>query len=115
VNSADHKDVVFQLNFADRFRDQSLIRSVYLTRLQRASESSSKSTRSGRYNIVQGSRVRIQYRRGNLVVLSDSAVHSEQDRLIFRRKIRSAQRALNALDANMGPVNHFGHYFRIVL
>jgi len=85
-----------------------------LTRLQRASEGSRKSTRSGRYNIVQGGSVRLQDRLRNLVMLRNGAVHSEQDRLIFRRKIRSAHRALHALDANMRPINHFGHYCWIV-
>lgn len=50
----------------------------------------------------------------NLVVLRHRAVYSEYDRLLFRWKVRSSHRALHALDAHMGPVNHIGHYGRIV-
>jgi hypothetical protein len=105
VDSADHKNVVFQLNFADRFRHQSLIGCVYLTRLQRASEGPRKSTRSSSHHIVQGGRMWFQNRRRNLVVLRNCSVHSEYDRLIFRREVCSAHRSLDALDANIGPVN----------
>jgi hypothetical protein len=35
VDAADDQDIVLQLNLADRLRHQSLIRSVYVTRLQR--------------------------------------------------------------------------------
>jgi hypothetical protein len=114
VDPADHEDVILQLNFADSFRHQSLIRSINLTRLQRASEGSGQSTRRGRDNIIQGSRMRFQNRGRNLVVLRHSPVYSEYDRLLFRWKIRSSHRALHALDAHKGPVNHIGHYGRIV-
>ena len=114
VDATDHEDVVLQLNFAGRFRDQSLIRGVYMARLQRASEGSSKSTRSSSNNIIQGSSVRFQNGFGNLVVLSYGAVDSEDDRLVFLRKIRSTHRALHSLNTHMRPVNYFGHYCWIV-
>jgi hypothetical protein len=110
VYAADHEDIVLQLNFADRFRHQSRIRGIYLTRFQRASEGSGQSTRRGRDNIVQGSGVRFQDRRWNLVVLCHRAVYAEYDWLLFCRKKRSAHRTLHALDAHMGSVNYVGHY-----
>ena len=82
VDAADHEHIVLQLNFADRFRHQSLIRSIYLTRLQRASEGSGQSTRRGSDNVIQGSGVRFQNRGRNLVVLRHRAMHSEYDRLV---------------------------------
>jgi hypothetical protein len=53
--------------------------------------------------------VRLQDRRGNLVVFRHGAVHSEYYRILLRRKIRSAYRALHALNTHMGPVNHVRH------
>jgi hypothetical protein len=52
VDAADDQDIVLQLNLADRLRHQSLIRGVYVTRLQRASKGSGQSTRSGGDNVV---------------------------------------------------------------
>jgi hypothetical protein len=52
VDAADHEYVVVQLNFADRFRHQPLIRGVNLTRLQRAPEGSGESTRRGSDNVI---------------------------------------------------------------
>jgi len=69
VDAADHEDAVLQLDFADRFRHQALIRSVNVTRLQRASEGSRQSTSRGRDNVIQGSGVRFQNRLRDFVVL----------------------------------------------
>jgi hypothetical protein len=77
MDTADHEHVVLQLNFADRFRHQSLVRGVYLTRLQRASEGSSQSTRRRGDNVIQGCGVGLQDRRRNLVMLCYGAMHSE--------------------------------------
>ena len=52
VDAADHEYVVVQLNLADRFRHQPLIRGVDLMRLQRAPEGSGESTRRGSDNVI---------------------------------------------------------------
>ena len=85
-----------------------------MARLQRASEGSGKSTGSSSNNIIQGSSVRFQNGFGNLVVLSYGAVDSEDDRLVFLRKISPAHTALHALDPHMRPVNYVGHHRRII-
>lgn len=114
MDTADHEHVVLQLNFTDRFRHQSLVRGVYLTRLQRASEGSSQSTRRSGDNVIQGCSVGLQDRRRNLVMLRHGAMYSEYYGYLFGRKIRPAQRALYALNAHMGPVNHLRHDDRMV-
>ena len=85
-----------------------------MTRLQRASEGSGQSTRRGGDNVIQGSGVRLQDRRWNLVVLRHRAMHAEYYGLGFRRKIRSAHRTLNALNAHVRTVNHLGHNDRML-
>jgi hypothetical protein len=85
-----------------------------LTRLQRASKGSSQSTRRGSDNVIQGCGVRLQNRRGHLVMLRYGAVHSEYDRLLFGRKIGPAHGALHALNAYLRPVNHLIHNDRMV-
>jgi len=85
-----------------------------LTRLQRASEGSGESTRCGGNNVIQGSGVGLQDCGWNLVVLSHRAMHAEYYGLGFRRKIRSAHGALNALNAHVRTINHLGHNDRMV-
>ena len=85
-----------------------------MTRHQRASKGSSQSTGGGGDNVIQGSGVRLQDRRWNLVVLRHGAMRPEYYGLGFRRKMRSAHRALNALNAHVRTVNHLGHNDRMV-
>ena len=114
VDAADDEHVIFELNFADCFRHQSFIRSVYLTRLQRAPEGSDQSTRRGCDNVIERRGMGLQDRRRNLVMLRYGAVRSEQDGFLFRRKISFAQRTLHTHNAHIGPVNDVGHYCRMV-
>jgi hypothetical protein len=85
-----------------------------VTRLQRASEGSGESTGCRGDNVIQGSSVRLQDRRWDLVVLGYSAMHAEYYRLLLLREIRSAHRALHALNAYMRSVNHVRHNGRMV-
>jgi hypothetical protein len=114
MNTADDQYTVLQLNLADRLRHQSLVRGVYVTRLQRASEGSSQSTRSRGDNVVQGSGVWLEDGQRNLVMLCYGPVHSENYRLRFGREIRPAKGPLHSLNAHNGPVNHFRHDDRSV-
>ena len=91
VDAADDQDIVLQLNLADRLRHQSLIRSVYVTRLQRASKGSGKSTGSRSNNVVEGCGVRFEHRPGHLVVFGDRSVDAEDHGRGLRGEIRSAQ------------------------
>jgi hypothetical protein len=101
VDAADDQDIVLQLNLADRLRHQSLIRGVYVTRLQRASKGSGQSTRSGGDNIVQGSGVRLKDCWRNLVMLRYGPMNSEDYRLRFGREIRPANGPLHPLNAHI--------------
>jgi hypothetical protein len=85
-----------------------------LTRFQRASEGSSKSTRCGGDDVIQGSGVRLQNRRRHLVMFRYGAMHPEYYRPLFGRKIRPSDGALHALNAHIGPVNHLRHNNRMV-
>ena len=85
-----------------------------MTRLQRASEGSGQSTRRGGDNVIQGSGVRLQDRRRDLVVLRHGAMHSEYYGLLFGRKISPAHGALHSFNAHIGPVNHLRHNDQMV-
>jgi hypothetical protein len=85
-----------------------------MTRLQRASEGSGESTGCRCDNVIQRSSVRLQDCRWHLVVFRHSAMHAEYYRLLLLREIRSAHRALHALNAYMRSVNHVRHNGRMV-
>lgn len=109
VNAANHQDVVFELNFADRFGNQFFVRSIYLTRFQRAPEGAGESTRGRRHDVIQGRGMRFQDGRRHLVVLRYGAVHSKYHGLFLGRQISPAYRALHALNADIGAVNNIRH------
>ena len=77
MDASNDQYVILKFNFAHCFGYEAMIRSIYVTRLQRASEGASKSTSGRRDDVVQRRGVRFQNRRRNLVVLSDSPVDSE--------------------------------------
>ena len=58
--------------------------------------------------------MRLEYRRRNLVMLGYRAMHSEYYRLLFGRKVGSADRPFYALNAHMGAVNYLRHNVRMV-
>jgi hypothetical protein len=105
MDAPDDEDIVFQLDFTYSLGHQSLIRCINLTRLQRASEGSGKSTRSGGDNIVQSRSVRFEYRRRNLVMFRYRAVHTENHGRGFGRKPGSANRSPDAFDSNLGTID----------
>jgi hypothetical protein len=103
MDAPDDEDIVFQLDFTYSLGHQSLIRCINLTRLQRASEGSGKSTRSGGDN--QSRSVRFEYRRRNLVMFRYRAVHTENHGRGFGRKPGSANRSPDAFDSNLGTID----------
>lgn len=58
VNSFYDQDIVLQLHLAHCLRDQALVRCTDLTRLQRASKGSRKSTGRCRDHVIQSSGMR---------------------------------------------------------
>jgi hypothetical protein len=77
MNAADDEDTILQLDFTHRFRDKAFVRCIDLTRLQRASKGSGKSTGSRGNNVVQGCSVRFEHRRGHFVVFGHCSVDAE--------------------------------------
>ena len=109
VDAPDDEYVLLGLDLADSFGDQASVARWNLTRIQRASESPAQSTSSAGYDVVECRGARRIGIRWNLVMLSDSAVHSESDRLRLTRQPGFSNRSLYALDANLRSVHNFGH------
>ena len=109
VESANNQHLVLEFDFADRFRYQTLVRSVDLTRFQRASKGSRKSTGRGGDDVIESGRVRLDRSRRNFVVLRHRSVRSEDHRFALRGKIRAPDGTPDTFDAYFGPVDDFGH------
>ena len=105
MDAPDDEDIVFQLDFTYSLGYQSPIRCINLTRLQRASVGSGKSTGGCGDNIIQSRSVRFHYRRRNLVMFRDRAMHTENHGLGFSGKPGSANRSFHAFDSNLGTID----------
>ena len=66
MNAPDDEYVLLQFNLTQRFRYKTLVRCTDLTRFQRASKCTSKSTGCSRDNIIQRGGVGFENRRRNL-------------------------------------------------
>ncbi len=109
MDSADHQDVSFQLDISDRFGDQTIIGSGDLARFQRASESSSQSTRGCGNQVVERGGTRLVRVRRHLVVLGDGSVNAKDDGLLLGGKKGPANRSLDPLNPDsrlVGDVSH---------
>jgi hypothetical protein len=100
MDAPDDENAVLEFDFTHGLRYQPLIRCIDLTRLQRASVGSRKSTGSRGHHIIQGGRVRLQNRRRYFVMFRYRAMHAEDRRLCFRGKSRSTKRPFNTFDPN---------------
>ena len=114
VDAADHEHIILEFNFAYRIGHEPLVRGIYLTRFQRASQSSGQSTGRSSHNVVQGGGVGLRDRRRNLIMLCDLAMYAEDYWLRFGWDISSSNGSLHALDAHVRAVSDIGHDFRIV-
>jgi hypothetical protein len=114
VNSLNDENIVLQLHFAHGLRDQPLVRRADLTRFQRASKGSRKSTGCCGDNVVQGCGMRFQHIRWNFVMFGHRAMNSEDHWLLLRRQVCSADRALHAFDTYMRSISHVMHDCGIV-
>ena len=79
TNPPNHKNSIFEFHLSDGLGDQPLVRCVDLTRLQRASKGSRKSTGSSRDDVIQSGGMRVKDVWRDLVVFGDRAVHAEDD------------------------------------
>ena len=109
MDTPDDEYVFLKFNFTHRFGYQVIIRSIDVTRLQRASEGAGKSTSGSRDNVIQRRGVRFQSSWRNLVVLSDSPVDSEYHRRCFCRQVCFSNRSLHPFDSNFGTIDNLGH------
>ena len=101
VNPANYQYVIFQLDLTCRFRHKTLVRCIDVTRLQRASKGSDKSTGRRGNNVVERRRMRFEHRGRHLVMLSHRAVDAEDYGFRFCRQIRSAHRSFYPFDPDM--------------
>jgi hypothetical protein len=110
VDASDDEHVLLGLDLADSFGDEPSVGRRDLTRIQRASESSTESTGRAGDNVIErrGAR-RISIRR-DLVMLSNRAVHPESDRLRLTRQPGLSNRTFYSLDADLGSVHDSGHF-----
>ena len=110
VNPADDEHALLRFHFTDDIRAQLSAACVDLARLQRAAKRAEQSTRGGRDNVIERRGVRFGERGGiDFVMVRDSAVDAECDRLHFAGQTRDAQRSLDAIDVSSGGVDHFRH------
>jgi len=114
VNSLNDQNIVLQLHLAHGLRDQALVRRIDLTRLQRASKGSRKSTGRCGDNVVQRCGMRFQHVRWYFVMFRHRAMNSEDHWLLLGRQVCFADRALHAFDAYMRSISHVRHDCGIV-
>jgi len=109
MDAPDDQYVFLKFNFTHCFGYQAIIRSIDVTRFQRASEGAGKSTSGSRDDVIQRRGVRFQNGWRNLVVLSDSPVDSEYHRSCFCGQVCFSNRSLHPFDSNFGTINNVGH------
>ena len=109
MDAPDDQYVFLKFNFTYCFGYEAIIRGIYVTRFQRASEGAGKSTSGGRDDVIERRGVRFQNAWRNLVVLSDSPVDSEYHRRYFCRQVCFSNRSLHPFDSNFGTIDNLGH------
>ena len=77
VNAANDQNAAFSFDLANRFRYQPFIRSINLTRLQRASKGAGQSTSRRRHNVIERRRVRLQNIWRDFVMFRHRAMDTE--------------------------------------
>jgi len=109
VNSPDDQDIALQFDLAQRFGDETAARCIDLTRFQRASKGSRKSTGGRGDNVIQRRSVGLQNGGRHFIVQSDSAVDPEGHGLGFGRQIGPTDRTLYPFNADFGTIDDFRH------
>lgn len=100
MDAPDDENAVVEFDFTHSLGYQTLIRRIDLTRLQRASKGSCKSTGGRGDDIIEGGRMRLQDRRRDLIMLRDRSVDAEDHRQCFRGKPGSPNWPFDPLDSN---------------
>ena len=114
VYPLDHEYPVLGLDLGDCLAPQPPLSRLDLTRLQRASEGPGQSPAGSRDHVVERRRPLHVASSRNAVVIGDLVVHTELDRLLARRKVRTAQGTADALDPDPGAIDDLGHRTPIV-
>lgn len=109
MDAADDEDVILGFDFADGVGNQTRVRCINVTRLQRASEGASESTGGSCDDVIEGGGVGVENLRRNLIVFGDRAMHAEQDRRGLGRQPGPAQRAFEPLDFDLRAIDDVGH------
>ena len=109
VNASDDEHVLIGLDLADSFGDQASFASRDLTRLQRASKGPAQSTGSAGDDVIERRRVGWRGAGGNLVMLSDRAMHAKSHRLRLSRQPGFSYWSFDALNADLRSVDDVGH------
>ena len=110
VHSADHEHpVILLLDLSANLRGQPAVARIYPARLQRAAKGSYESPAGRRHHIVEGCRD-LTLGIGS-VVFPDRAVHPESHRTLVGWKPSVAVRPLKALDADVGDIDGFVHWW----
>jgi hypothetical protein len=107
MDAPDDENAVLNFDFTHGFRYQPLIRSIDLTRLQRASVGSRKSTGGCGHHVIERGCMRLQSRGRDFIVFGDRTMRPEDHRLGFRRKPRSPHGPFDPLDPNFCTINDF--------
>ena len=84
MDALNDQDALLFFNLPHGLADQPVDRCGNLTRLQRASKGAGQSTGGRGYDIVQRGRMRRKSVGRNFIVLGDSAVDAENNRLRLR-------------------------------
>jgi hypothetical protein len=97
VDSLDHEHAVLDLDLAGRFCSEASFAGVDLARLQRTPEGARQSARGGGDDVVERGGSLGFATRCNPVVLGDSVVDAEDDRLGLGRQVGAAERSAHTL------------------
>jgi len=109
VNTANHKHIIFRLDLTSNFSRQMFIAGVDLTRFQRAPEGADQSTTCCGNYVIKRCRMWFGHFRTDAVMLRNSAMHTEFDRLSFGWQECQAQRPMLALDSYVRDISDVRH------
>jgi hypothetical protein len=109
MDAAYDEHAAFRFDFANRLGDQSCIRSIDLTRLQRASKGSGQSASGCRYDVIERGGMRFEDIFWHLVVFGHGTVHAKCHWHGFRGQICQPHRTLESLNPDFRTIRHFTH------
>jgi hypothetical protein len=105
MDAPDDENAVVEFDFTHSLGYQTLIRCIDLTRLQRASIGSGKSTGCSGHNIVESRRMWLKNCRRDLIMFRYRSVHAENHRRCLGGEPGAPNRAFDTFDSNLGTIN----------